>query len=275
MQPWFETIGVLILSLLGISLGLLIGKIKNRLWLLGYAIPLILVILVTLPRNIPWLKFYLPFSWISAGRREFVIFSLAIPMLFGTLIPRLKRKREKILISIMLAFASVLFFIFPFMTPALVREKLENLQTQFSDDGVCLQTTNYTCGPAAAVTALAQFGIKAQEGELAVLAYSSPQMGTADDLLSHAIEKRYGPEGIRCTYRYFDSVAQLKTCCPTIAVVKFSFFVDHYITVLDVTDDKVIIADSIVGSIEYTYEQFKERWRFVGIVLKKHNRNDP
>jgi hypothetical protein len=189
MQPWFETIGVLILASLAITLGLLFGKVKKRVWLLGYAIPFVLIVMIALVRNTNQLRFYQPFSFISAGRREFVIFSFAIPMLFGTLIPRLARKREKILISIMLVIASILFFVFPFMTPALVRGELENLQTRFSNDGVCLQTTKYTCGPAAAVTALARFGIDAQEGELAILAYSSPQMGTADDLLARAIEK--------------------------------------------------------------------------------------
>ena len=269
MQPWFETIGVLILAFLAITLGLLIGKVKKSIWLLGYSIPLMLIILVALVRNINWLRFYQPFSFISAGRREFVIFSFAIPMVFGTLIPRLARRREKILISIMLIIASGLFFVFPFMTPALVRHKLENLQTKFSNDGICLQTTNYTCGPAAAITALARLGIEAQEGELAVLAYSSPQMGTADDLLARAIEKRYGSEGIRCTYRYFDSIEKLKQNCPTIAVVKYSFFVDHFIAVLEVTEDRVVVGDPIVGSFEYTYEQFRDKWRFVGIVVQK------
>jgi predicted double-glycine peptidase len=269
MQPWFETIGVLILTLLAITLGLLFSKIKKRIWLLGYAIPLALIIMVALVRNINWLRFYQPFSFISAGRREFVIFAFAVPMVFSTLIPRLPRKLEKILVSIMVVIASVLFFVFPFMTPALVRGKLENLQTTLSDEGFCLQTTNYTCGPASAVTALAQFGIKAQEGELAILAYSSPQMGTPDDLLARAIEKRYGSEGIRCSYRYFDTIEQLKQNCPTIAVIKYTFFVDHYVTVLEVTENKVIIADPIVGRLEYTYEQFNKEWRFVGILVKK------
>jgi predicted double-glycine peptidase len=274
MQPWLETIGVLILSLSALALGLLFGKIKKRFWLLGYAIPFVLIVMVALVRNTNQLQFYQPFSFMSAGRREFVIFSFAIPMLFGTLIPRLKRKLDKILVGILVVIASIMFFVYPFMTPALVRGKLENLKTTFSDEGFCLQTTKYTCGPASAVNALAQFGIKAQEGELAILSHSSPQMGTPEDLLARAIEKRYGSEGIRCSYRYFKSIEQLKQNCPTIAVIKYSFFEDHYVTVLKVTDDKVVIADPIIGGLEYTYEEFKKQWRFVGIVLAKNNHNN-
>jgi hypothetical protein len=94
MQPWFETIGVLILALLAFTVGLLFGKIKKRIWLLGYAIPFVLIVTVALVRNTNQLQFYQPFTFMSAGRREFVIFSFAIPMLFGTLIPRLKRKLD-------------------------------------------------------------------------------------------------------------------------------------------------------------------------------------
>ena len=269
MQPWFETIGVIILALLGITLGLLIGKIKKRLWLLGYLLPLILIVMIALTRNIYQLGFHQPFLWVCAGRREFVIFSFSIPMLFGSLIPRLLEKTEKIMIGFLVAAASISFFVIPFISPILVRKELENLETVFLDNGICIQTTDYTCGPAAAVTALNQFSIIADEGELAILAYTTPQTGTSDDLLVKAIEKKYGPEGIRCEYRYFTSVEQLKGNYPVIAVVKFSFMIDHYITVLEVTNDKVIIGNPSVGKEVLTYDEFKKKWRHVGIVVKK------
>ncbi len=268
MQPWFETIGIIILSLIGLSSGLLTAKIKNRLWLIGYTIPLILIVLVALVRNIDRVRFFVPFSWLSAGRTEFIVFAFSIPMLFGTLIPRLARKREKVLIAVLVVLASFLFFVIPFIGPILARGELEKLDTIFTSDNICLQTTNYTCGPAAAVTALKQLGIEAQESELAVLAYSCPQLGTEDDLLADAIEKRYGSE-IDCKYRYFDSIEQLKQNCPVIAVVKYSFLIDHYVTVLDVNENKVIIGDPLAGKKELTYEEFKKKWRSVGIVLKK------
>ena len=269
MRPWFESIGVIILALLGITLGLLTGKIKKRLWLLGYLLPLILIVMIALTRNIYWLGFHQPFSWICAGRREFVIFSFSIPMLFGTLIPRLSKKIDKIMIGILVVAASLSFFVIPFISPIIIRRTLENLETVFLDNGICIQTTDYTCGPAATVNALSQLGIKADEGELAILAYTTPYTGTSDDLLVDAIEKRYGPEGIRCEYRYFKSINELKGNCPVIAVTKFSFLIDHYIAVLEVTDDNVIIANPTTGKEKLTYEEFKYRWRCVGIVVKK------
>ncbi len=269
MKPWLDTFGVLLLAVLGITVGLIAGKIKNRIWLLLYVIPLMLIILVALTRNFSYLRFYQPFSWLTAGRKEFAIFAFAIPMMFSTLIPRLVLRRQKIMLVCLVVVASWLFFVAPFVSPILARQELQNLDTTLTPDGVCLQTTRYTCGPAAAVTALLQLGIEAKESELAILAYTSPQMGTVEDLLADAIEKQYAGQNVKCTIRFFNSVEELKQNCPAIAVVKHSFFVDHYVTVLEVKDDTVIIGDPLAGKVELSYEDFVKKWRCVGIVLKK------
>lgn len=268
MQPWLETLGVMILAFLGGVLGLKASRLRKPYWALGYAFPLLLLIIIGLVRHIARLRFVAGLSWAAAGRNEFVILSLAVPMVFATLIPRLVNRRQKILVSILLAVATAQSSIFPFLVPPLIRNHLAALQTHITADSVCLQTTGYTCGPASAVTALKQLGIEAQEGEIAILAHTTPIHGTADDLLSQAIEKRYGSEGVSCHYRHFNSIAQLKETCPTIAVVKFAPLIDHYITILEVSDDYVIVADPLAGKQTLTHKEFKDKWRFIGIVVK-------
>ena len=268
MQSWLETLGIFILADLGIILGLLTKKLKKRLWLIGYVIPLLLIILIGLTRHFYWLSFHRPFSWVCAGRREYVIFSFAIPMLFSTLIPRISIFRLKVLIVTLVTVCSVVFFIIPFVSPILIRKDLENIKTEISYDGICIQATDYTCGPAAAVTALYQLGIIADEGEIAILAYTTPQTGTSDDLLIDAIEKLYSSQGIVCTYKRFFSIKELKHNCPAIVVTKYSFLIDHYVTVLKVTDDKVIIGNSSSGIEVLFYEEFEKKWRSVGIIVK-------
>jgi hypothetical protein len=86
----------------------------------------------------------------------------------------------------------------PFLMPALMKDHLSNLQTKFDKNGICRQTTDYTCGPAAAVTALGKLGLRATEGELAVLSYSSPVTGTLPSCLSSALQDRFGAEGLSC-----------------------------------------------------------------------------
>ena len=200
---------------------------------------------------------------------EYIVFSLTIPMIFSTLIPRLSIPRQKIILALFVAITSVIFFVIPFFSPILTRNELKNIETLFSDQGVCLQSTNYTCGPAAAATALYQLGIIANEGKLAIEAYTTPQNGTSDDLLKKAIEKLYDSYGIVCDYRYFSSVSQLKGNCPVIVVTKFSFLIDHYVTVLNVTDDEVIVGNPSSGKEALTYKEFEKKWRSVGIIVHK------
>jgi predicted double-glycine peptidase len=150
-----------------------------------------------------------------------------------------------------------------------MKDHLSNIQTRLSYNGVCYQSTSYTCGPAAAVTALGKLGLPAEEGELAVLAYTSPVAGTLPLCLSSALQNRYGADGLRCNYRHFDSIDQLKKAGITLAMVKDSFLLDHCLAVLKVSDDTVTIADPMSGLILMPHEQFKKIWRFSGIVLQR------
>ena len=150
-------------------------------------------------------------------------------------------------------------------------EELKNLQTTFSQDGICIQTTGSTCGPAAAVTVLSQLGIEAQESDLAIMSKCTLIKGTTCEQLVRAIKKLYSKKGIDCSIRKFDSIDQLKETCPMIAAINLSSVVGHYTVVLEVTDDKVIVGDPIAGKKEWTYEYFKNKWSSVGIVLKRNN----
>jgi predicted double-glycine peptidase len=157
----------------------------------------------------------------------------------------------------------------PFLWPALARPRLARLKTQMDSGDVCRQTTPYTCGPAASVTALRRLGIQADESDLALCMYTSPALGTPSDVLAATLQERYAPLGVTCEYRGFDSVDALPRDTPVIAVVKFSFIVDHYVTVLDVQKDRVVVGDPAAGLLTYTREQFERRWRFRGVVLRR------
>jgi ABC-type bacteriocin/lantibiotic exporter with double-glycine peptidase domain len=157
----------------------------------------------------------------------------------------------------------------PFLVPALLRQVHAQLYTTIDRDGVCLQGTDYTCGPAASVTALRILGIRAGEGELAVAMATSNLTGTDPDTLAVALSERYGPQGLSCRFRYFRNIQELREAGLVVAVVKFGFLVDHYVTVLQVTDEQVVIGDPVAGKRSFSHDQFSERWRSCGIVLKR------
>jgi len=139
-------------------------------------------------------------------------------------------------------------------------------------DGVCLQTRTYTCGPAAAVTALRRLGFIAEEGEIAVLAGTNSITGTLPRSLDSALRGRYGREGLECRYRYFGSVAELKGRGVTLAIVKDAFLIDHCVAVLDVSEGMVLVGDPVLGKQLIPHEQFEQMWRFTGIVLDHESR---
>jgi predicted double-glycine peptidase len=184
-----------------------------------------------------------------------------------------KRKFHPLLIvSTALAIAVSLFFCVTYFGPSIwIRQELKNLQTAFSKDGICKQTTGFTCGPAAAVTVLHQLGIEAQESELAIMSKCTLKKGTTSEQLVNAIKKLYSKKGIDCSIRKFDSIEQLKEICPMIAAIKLSSVVSHYTVVLEVTENKVIVGDPIAGKKEWSHEYFRNKWWSTGIVLKRNN----
>ena len=161
------------------------------------------------------------------------------------------------------------FTVLPFLVPAVLKEHLSNIVTKVDDNGICLQTRNYTCGPAAAVTAIRKLGLSAEEGEMAVHCRTSPMSGTLAWSICRAIESRYGKDGLECEYRKFETLEQLRNSGITMVAIKQTFMVDHWVTVLDVSDKAVIVADPFWGRRTITIRAFEEMWRYSGIVLQR------
>jgi hypothetical protein len=269
MEPWLETVGVILLSLLGIVLGRRFSRLPKPHWVMGYLFPSLFITMLVLARFTSSVAFVPPLVWITAGRARFVILALAATIGLTTPLSRLPRRCEKFTICVLMAVVVAWFSVLPFLVPALIKGHLSNLITRIDSDGVCFQSTDYTCAPAAAVTALRRLGLPAQEGEIAILSHTSPVAGTLPGCLQTALESRYGAYGLKCEYRYFQSVGQLRDAGLTLAVLKDTFLTDHCVTVLDVSDQTVVIADPVLGRQSMSHEQFEGLWRFTGIVIKR------
>ena len=272
MNPWLETIGVVLVALFGVFLGRLFSRFRNSYWTIGYFLPFLLLSILIITRCFRPLAFMPPLAWIVAGRAKFVVLALVATMGLITPLSRLPRKREKLIICILMTLVVTWFSVLPFLVPALIKGYLSNLKTRLDSNGICFQTTDYTCGPAAAVTALRKLGLPAQEGEIAVLSRSSPIAGTLPACLQTALQNRYGADGLKCQYRTFDSIGQLKNAGLTLAVVRDVLLSDHCVAVLEVSDQMVTVADPVLGRKSLSREQFEKIWRFSGIVL---NLNSP
>ena len=269
LNPWFETAGVVLIAFFGVFLGRIFSGLRKSWWVLGYFLPFSLVMMMVLTRYNNELHFVRPFSWIVAGRMKFIILSFAVTMGLTVPLSRLPRKIEKVLVCILMIGVVIWYSVLPFLVPALIKDHLSNIQTRLSANGLCFQSTDYTCGPAAAVTVLGKLGLSAEEGEIAVLSHTSPVAGTLPACLSSALQKRYSRAGLRCNYRRFDSIEQLKNAGLTLAMVRDSFLLDHCLAVLEVSDSTVTVADPMSGMMSIPHEQFRKIWRFSGIVLER------
>jgi hypothetical protein len=246
-------------------------RLARRRWGLvaGYAGPLAVLLAVAATRMFVVLEFTWPFRWLVAGRREFALTGPVICCVVTVLMARMPRRRVRVLLAAMAAVATWRMAICPYVMPLAYRSETAQLEELRIGGGMCLQSTSYTCGPAAAVTALGQLGITAGEGELAVLAYTVPHEGTAGDLLRDAIIELGKDYGVTAEYRAFADLEELRKAGLTIVQVKFRPMLDHYVTVLEVKSDTVELVDPLAGRESWSHEEFLGWWRFVGIVVKR------
>ncbi len=270
MGLWIQTTGLVFAAVCGVGAGAVFSRARKHYWVVGYALPMTLIGMLLLARYCSWLSFTPPLSWVVAGRARFVIYAFVACMGLTAPLSRLPYRFEKAIVATMMVLIVTCFSVIPFVAPAFARDTLASLTTRLDHDGICLQSTHYTCGPAAAVTALGELGLPANEGELAVLAYSSPITGTLPSCLATALEGKYAKQGLECRYRGFDSVSQLNTGGITLAVVRDAFLYDHCIAVLNISEDNVIVADPALGKMAIPLDEFRKMWRFAGIVLKRN-----
>jgi len=269
VSPWLETTGVALVAVLGVFLGRWCSRLRGPYWLVGYFLAWMCIVVLIAARFNSALDVVPSVSWMAAGRVRFLLLAFAITMGLRTPLSRLARRWEHVLICVLMTAFVLWSCVLPVLVPAFLEAKLSNLKTMRDSAGICLQTTGYTCVPAAAVTALETLGLSAEEGEIAILAGSNPVGGTLPRCLSRALQRRYGEEGLKCEYRRFSSVRQLSNGAVTLAVVRDSLLSDHCVAVLDVSDETVTIADPATGMESLSHKQFERVWRFAGIVLER------
>jgi len=134
----------------------------------------------------------------------------------------------------------------------------ENLTTipQKDTTGIVMQSTGYSCGPAALATVLQNMGFNVTEGELKVLAGTDETGTSMYSLVRAAQAKGLSAVGMRLT------VDELR---PDNIVHVTIDGTPHYSVVREVTENSVKLADPSLGNIEMSREKFSEI--FSGNVL--------
>src|ERR1039457_3812048 len=208
MNLWLAAFVSLLWALAGVGLGWWFSRLRRPYWMVGYFIPVILIFVFVVAFYVPAVLFTPPVSWMLMGLKKFAVFGFVATMVLTTPLSRLPKRRDHMGIGLLMA--AIVFFvaIWPFLAPAFDRNQLARLKTHIDHSGVCLQSTDYTCGPASAVTALRKLGLPAEEGKIAILSCTSFQEGTPTDMLADALQNEYGRDGLMVKCRVFKNISE-------------------------------------------------------------------
>lgn len=268
-MEWLKVFAVALISAGGAFVAYALSRVRSRWWLVAPCAGLCVILAIAAVRREARLELSPPLSWLVSGRREFVLLGLAIPLVFLSLALRLPAKRERILLAVFTVLATAHFSLLAFVLPPLTRGRLLRLETQLDEDGVCRQSTAYTCGPAAAVTALRSFGVKAEEGQLAVAARTTRVTGTDTGVMCAALREIAGQNGLACEFRRFRRLDDIETGGIVVLPVRHTVMADHFVVLLSADDAEVTIGDPARGLRKMPRPAVEHIWRGVGIVLKK------
>lgn len=267
--PWIQAGGAVVGGIVGFAAGWRCSQFPSRWWWSGYLVPLVAILLCGAAFRHRPLELVAPFSWLTAGHREYFVLAAGGAMVLGALLPRLRFRRERALMSVLVATLVLVEAAWPLLAPAFRRRALAELITRFDADDICLQNTDHTCGPAATVTALRALGLVADEGELAILFGTTASTGTPADIVADRLNARFGRAQLRATHRAFRSAGELIGRAPALAWVRFDFLTDHVVAVLDATTNHVVLGDPFRGRRVLTPAEFEQEWRWVAVTLER------
>jgi predicted double-glycine peptidase len=260
MTDWLISLALLAAVVVFFIAGRQCRNLPRAIWVTLFAIPIFFWLILKYASLIPSMAFDTPiFTWMLAWHHPFIISSFVIAFASGILIPQVPGRRLRVMLCVLLAAGMAYDFVIPIFGPLAARHRLMSIHSQMSGD-VCMQSTSWTCGAASAVTALHALGIKADEGEMAILACTAPLRGTNETLLARAIESRYGSQDVTTSFEHFRSVRDLRHLCPAIVSIRVSSTTGHIVAVLDVTDSTVVYGDPLAGKMVCSIEDFEASW---------------
>ena len=263
MNPWTD----LAVSLLAIVAGMTIGWRAGRGWVAVYGVGLIVTALIGVVTRWPQASEWQFLGWAGDVRLKSWLAAMVIPALLLAPTHRLATvRRMRILIGSCVLAGGI--GVAPLLSAVMVAERLRELPTRWGPDGVCRQQTDFTCGPAAAVTALKRLGVMADEGAMALAAVTTPLTGTSPEAMARMLKRGFGDRGVQVGVRNFEGLEELDPHGVTLVVVRYGFMVDHWVCVLGVTDKGVEVGDPGCGREVWSRSDFEQRWRKVGVELR-------
>ncbi len=127
------------------------------------------------------------------------------------------------------------------------------------ENGVCLQTSNYSCAPASAAALLHRYGVPATELEMAQLCLTRTfgiSAGTSESGLARGLRRKLEDRGeVRVARLPLDRVP-----LPALVAIKVPPGIGHSVLVTELTPDTVRFMDPRAGHTALPRERFEADW---------------
>lgn len=150
----------------------------------------------------------------------------------------------------------------------MVRPPVPELRTAPCVDGVCCQSTDYTCVAASLVTLLHAYGIAATETEMARLSYTEVGNGATDTRAVYALQRKLAGRPFKVHYERWMTYERLIGLeRPCIVPVKWGYFSSHMVPVLEADAESVLVGDPLGGPRRRARAAFEADWLHRAVYL--------
>ncbi len=140
--------------------------------------------------------------------------------------------------------------------------------TKIDMEGICRQTTEYTCVAASMVTMLRAHGVEAEEREMAELSRTQVGGGATDSRALWALDLKLAGTAWRARYVSVRPGELASVPKPCMVQLNWGFFTSHMVPLLRADEKDVVIGDPLGGLRRMSLESFRRQWKGQAIVLE-------
>ena len=266
---WFELIQISVLISGLFLVAQYLGSRSRRLAELCCLISILIISLIWILHLLHLYTLFSALDWITLSRLKFILLAAAVTFGLAAGLNTITSFWRRMAVRASLIVFLYVFIVLPFVIPAAIQNETRTLPLLLEGHGFCIQSRPYTCGPAAAVSALSRVGISAREGQIALGSRTAPLLGTNMWDLYKTVERICEKEHIPCSYQRMADLDQLPPNSICMVSIKAGTFVSHCVTVLNYNDRYVTLADPAVGLRYMTRREFNNTWYHTAVILTK------
>lgn len=133
-------------------------------------------------------------------------------------------------------------------------------------EGVTIQSTHFTCVPAALATVLRHWGIRATEGELAYALRTAFQ-GTHVARVPQVVREVGAPKGLRAQVVSM-TLGELRSLTQPAILLGYSGSVRHAVAFLRLEGDEILVGDPLTGLKRLRLQQWEREFRWSGQAIR-------